>query len=102
MIHRIEKVRLAALSFLSKPIKDQFISRGDMHYFQQTLIGSWGFTRQRLSELPYARTRKYDTEITKLDPVRTEDTHVCSSVVDLRVFGWCRCRPKCRGLLVAV
>jgi hypothetical protein len=55
-IHRIEKgeeatvVRAVSADFVLVTIKDQFISRGDMHYFQQTLIGSWIYEGQRLSE----------------------------------------------------
>lgn len=55
-IHRIEKgeeatvLRAVSADFVLVSIKDQFISRGDMHYFQQTLIGSWVYEGQRLSE----------------------------------------------------
>jgi Vacuolar membrane-associated protein Iml1 len=39
-----------AIDFLLVTIKDQFISRGDMHYFQQCLLGSWVYQGQRLYE----------------------------------------------------
>jgi Vacuolar membrane-associated protein Iml1 len=55
-VHRIpqneERTVHEAVSadFVLVTIKDQFISRGDMHYFQQHLIGSWIYEGQRLSE----------------------------------------------------
>ena len=42
--------RAVAIDFLLVTIKDQFISRGDMHYFQQCLLGSWVYQGQRLYE----------------------------------------------------
>jgi Vacuolar membrane-associated protein Iml1 len=39
-----------AIDFLLVTIKDQFISRGDMHYFQQCLLGAWVYQGQRLYE----------------------------------------------------
>lgn len=36
--------------FVVVTIKDQFISRGDMHVFQESLIGSWIYEGQRLLE----------------------------------------------------
>lgn len=55
-IHKIdpqgEKEVLKAVSadFLLVTIKDQFISRGDMHFFQNALIGTWIYEGQRLNE----------------------------------------------------
>lgn len=55
-IHRVsrdeEEAALEAVSadFLLVTIKGQFISRGDMHFFQKSLIGSWVYEGQRLSE----------------------------------------------------
>jgi len=55
-IHKLVKneeaavLRAVSADFVLVTIKDQFISRGDMHYFQQTLIGSWIYEGQRLSE----------------------------------------------------
>lgn len=55
-IHRVnrdeEESALQAVSadFVLVTIKDQFISRGDMHFFQESLIGSWVYEGQRLYE----------------------------------------------------
>lgn len=40
----------ASADFLLVTIKDQFISRGDMHFFQESLIGKWVYEGERLSE----------------------------------------------------
>jgi Vacuolar membrane-associated protein Iml1 len=53
-IHKVskdeEEAALEAVSadFLLVTIKDQFISRGDMHFFQKSLFGSWVYEGQRL------------------------------------------------------
>lgn len=55
-IHKVtkdeEEAALHAVSadFLLVTIKDQFISRGDMLFFQKSLIGSWVYEGQRLYE----------------------------------------------------
>ncbi|CAB9514153.1 GATOR complex protein DEPDC5 [Seminavis robusta] len=55
-INRIDKEDEAAVltavsaDFVLLSIKDQFISRGDMHLFQKSLVGSWVYEGQRLSE----------------------------------------------------
>lgn len=36
--------------FVAVTIKDQFISRGDMHFFQKSLIGRWIYEGERLSD----------------------------------------------------
>jgi hypothetical protein len=54
-INRIEKgeetVVLGAVSaeLALVTIKDKFISRGNMHYLKQTLVGSWIYKGRRLS-----------------------------------------------------
>jgi len=56
-INRIEKNDQAAVleavsaDFVLFSMKDQFISRGDMHMFQKALIGSWVYEGQRLTEV---------------------------------------------------
>jgi hypothetical protein len=55
-IHKIEPqdepevLQAVSADFLLVTIKDQFISRGDMHFFQNALVGSWVYEGQRLSE----------------------------------------------------
>jgi hypothetical protein len=36
--------------FVTVTIKDQFISRGDMHFFQKSLIGRWIYEGERISD----------------------------------------------------
>ncbi|GAX20970.1 hypothetical protein FisN_1Lh364 [Fistulifera solaris] len=52
--------------FVVVTIKDQFISRGDMHVFQETLIGSWIYEGQRLLE-PTRGFQAYAQEIRHRD-----------------------------------
>jgi hypothetical protein len=60
-INRIEKVDEAAVlsavsaDFVLVSIKDQFISRGDMHLFQNSILGSWIYEGQRLTETAKVR-----------------------------------------------
>lgn len=55
-IHAIEKheeeraLEAASADFVLLTIKDQFISRGDMHFFQNSLTGTWIYDGQRLQE----------------------------------------------------
>ena len=55
-IHKIdpqgesEVLKAVSADFVLVTIKDQFISRGDMHFFQNALIGTWIYEGQRLSE----------------------------------------------------
>jgi hypothetical protein len=54
-IHRINKseessvVKAVSAEFVTVTIKDQYISRGDMHFFQKSLIGRWIYEGQRLA-----------------------------------------------------
>jgi hypothetical protein len=54
-INRINKseeasvVKAVSAEFVTVTIKDQFISRGDMHFFQKSLIGRWIYEGQRLA-----------------------------------------------------
>ena len=56
-INRIEKgdepavLEAVSADFVLFSMKDQFISRGDMHTFQKALIGSWVYEGQRLTEV---------------------------------------------------
>lgn len=45
-----EVLKAVSADFVVMTIKDQFISRGDMHLFQQGLQGSWIYEGQRLTE----------------------------------------------------
>jgi len=45
-----QKIESVSASFVLVTIKDQFVSRGDMHAFQESLIGSWIYEGQRLHE----------------------------------------------------
>lgn len=55
-IHKIdpqdegETLEAVSADFLVVTIKDQFISRGDMLFFQKSLVGTWIYEGQRLSE----------------------------------------------------
>jgi hypothetical protein len=55
-IHKIEPqdeeevLKIVSADFVLVTIKDQFISRGDMHFFQMALQGSWIYEGQRLNE----------------------------------------------------
>lgn len=55
-VHRIEQedeeevLKAVSADFVVVSIKDQFISRGDMAYFQNALKGSWIYEGQRLIE----------------------------------------------------
>lgn len=54
-INRINKseessvVKAVSAEFVTVTIKDQYISRGDMHFFQKSLIGRWIYEGQRLA-----------------------------------------------------
>ena len=45
-----EVVNMVSADFLLVTIKDQFISRGDMLFFQKAMVGSWIYEGQRLNE----------------------------------------------------
>ena len=45
-----EVLKAVSADFVVMTIKDQFISRGDMHWFQRELQGSWIYEGQRLME----------------------------------------------------
>jgi hypothetical protein len=55
-VHKIEPqdeqevLKAVSADFVVVTIKDQFISRGDMHFFQMALMGSWVYEGQRLSQ----------------------------------------------------
>jgi hypothetical protein len=55
-IHKIdphdepEVLRAVSADFVLVTIKDQFISRGDMQFFQTALLGTWMYEGQRLTE----------------------------------------------------
>jgi hypothetical protein len=55
-IHKIEPqdepevLQAVSADFLLVTIKDQFISRGDMHFFQNALVGSWVYEDKRISD----------------------------------------------------
>ena len=44
--------------FVEVTIKDQFISRGEMHFFQKSLVGRWIYESERLSDAVQVRLRK--------------------------------------------
>lgn len=54
-VNRIRKedeqkaVNLISADFVTVSIKEQYISRGDMYFFQKSLIGKWIYEGQRLS-----------------------------------------------------
>lgn len=55
-ITRIQKVDESSVledvsaDFVVVTIKDQFISRGEMHYFQRSLLGRWIYEGERLTD----------------------------------------------------
>jgi hypothetical protein len=54
-VNRINKseeasvVKAVSAEFVTVTIKEQYISRGDMHFFQKSLIGRWIYEGQRLT-----------------------------------------------------
>jgi len=48
----------ASADFVTVTIKEQYISRGDMHFFQKSLIGRWIYEGQRLSNTTKVNTEK--------------------------------------------
>lgn len=95
-IHRVEKeeeatvLRAVSADFVLVSTKDQFISRGDMYYFQQTLIGSWIYEGQRLSE-PAGGVQANAWEIRHGDHqarsgIVTEDTRFAFRSRSARIF----------------
>lgn len=76
--------------FVLVTIKDQFISRGDMHYFQNSLRGSWVYEGQRLHESSrgiqtVARAIRHGDKQTKSGIV-TDKTHVTFRSRSARIF----------------
>ena len=61
-INRIEKndesavLEAVSADFVLFSMKDQFISRGDMHAFQKALVGTWVYEGQRLTEVARVST----------------------------------------------
>jgi hypothetical protein len=62
------------VDFLLVTIKDQFMSRGDMHYFQNSMIGHWIYQGQRL----YESTRGF---LANAREIRRSAAHVLSGVI---------------------
>ena len=56
-VHKIDKeeephvLKQVSADFVTVTIKDQFISRGEMHFFQASLIGRWIYEGERLISL---------------------------------------------------
>lgn len=54
-VNRISKdeeqsvLQAVSADFVTVTIKEQYISRGDMHFFQNSLVGRWIYEGQRLS-----------------------------------------------------
>ena len=62
------------VDFLLVTIKDQFMSRGDMHYFQNSMIGHWIYQGQRL----YESTRGFQANARE---IRRSAAHVLSGII---------------------
>ena len=62
------------VDFLLVTIKDQFMSRGDMHYFQNSMIGHWVYQGQRL----YESTRGFQANARE---IRRSAEHVLSGII---------------------
>ena len=95
-IHKIEKderdavLQAVSADFVVVTIKDQFISRGDMHFFQKTLIGSWIYEGQRLHEpnrgiQSHAREIRHGDHLARSGIV-TEDTKITYRSRSARIF----------------
>jgi hypothetical protein len=95
-IHKVEneeeEAALAAVSadFVLVTIKDQFISRGDMHLFQQNLMGSWIYEGQRLFDATrgihaHAREIRHDDHQARSGIV-TQDTMITYRSRSSRIF----------------
>ena len=67
-------LQAASADFVLVTIKDQFLSRGELHFFQDALIGSWIYEGQRLFEPSrgiHANARE----------IRHEGINVCSGIL---------------------
>lgn len=95
-VSRIEKEQekevLAEVSadFVLVTIKDQFVSRGEMHLFQRNLIGSWLYEGQRISD-PVRGIKSHAREIRHEDQyirsgIVTEDTKITFRSRSSRIF----------------
>jgi hypothetical protein len=79
-IHKISKgeeasaMEAISADFVTVTIRDQFISRGDMHIFHKALIGNWIYEGQRLFE-PTRGFQAYAREI------RHGEQHAASGIV---------------------
>ena len=69
-----EVLKTCSADFISVSIKDQFVSRGEMQLFQRTLIGSWVYEGQRLSESSRG-IQAYAREL------RHKDQHAFSGII---------------------
>jgi hypothetical protein len=85
-VHRIEQedeeevLKAVSVDYVVVSIKDQFISRGDMVYFQNSLKGSWIYEGERLTEnvkniKAHAREIRHGNYVAKSGIV-TEDTMI--------------------------
>jgi len=95
-IHKIEReereavLQAVSADFVVVTIKDQFISRGDMHFFQKTLIDSWIYEGQRLHEpnrgiQANAREIRHGDHLARSGIV-TEDTKITYRSRSARIF----------------
>lgn len=67
-------LRACSADFVLFSIKDQFISRGDMHFFQNSLIGTWVYEGQRLHE----KSRGIQAHARE---IRHQEQHACSGII---------------------
>lgn len=67
-VNRINKseeasvVKAVSAEFVTVTIKEQYISRGDMHFFQKSLIGRWIYEGQRLTNSTKVSIRIVETD----------------------------------------
>lgn len=59
--------------FVTVTIKEQYISRGDMHFFQQSLIGKWIYEGQRLSNTTKVRLKAEQIFVPSLSKAHTNE-----------------------------
>ena len=95
-LHKLEgnevqkALRAVSADFVTVTIKDQYLSRGELHAFQNSLIGSWIYEGQRLYEPSrgihaYAREIRHDGAYANSGIV-TESTKIAYRSRSARIF----------------
>ena len=95
-VNRINKgeeasvMKAVSADFVTVTIKEYYISRGDMHFFQQSLVGRWIYEGQRLSNATkgvhaHAREIRHGKRLAK-SGIITDDTMITFRSRSARIF----------------